>query len=152
MYKISHHFWYQVIVYCHFAYNSGEKLKSYLCSLLRYGIPDLLILGTLKNKMQISQNYEPFCCELEVRYQFRVPIIKFLLVFENLAYEKMFSWIIILVRNLKKKVIIITLFCIKMIFIPLGISYVTPELRSDIKFIMKRFIFWQICNLFFRVP
>ena len=79
--KILQELWYHGIVYCHFAYNSGGKFKSYLVSLLRYGYPDLPFMGTLKNKLQICQKYEPSHCEFEVRCYFRGAICSIL---ENL--------------------------------------------------------------------
>ena len=45
--------WYPSIVYYYFTYDSGGKLKSYFVGLLRYGNPDMQILGTLKIKLQI---------------------------------------------------------------------------------------------------
>ena len=44
---------YHCNAYYYFAYNSRGKLKSYLVELLRYGNPDMQILGTLKIKLQI---------------------------------------------------------------------------------------------------
>ena len=57
--KIFQEIWYHRIVYSYFAYKFGGKLKSYLVSLLRYGYPDYHFLGTLKNKLQICQKYDP---------------------------------------------------------------------------------------------
>ena len=45
---------YHGIMYYHFVYNFGWKFKLYLVSLLRYGNPDRLNLGTLKIKLQIN--------------------------------------------------------------------------------------------------
>ena len=52
-------FWYHGIVNHYFAYNSGGKLKSYHVSLLRYGNPDIHFMGSLRNKLQIGQKYDP---------------------------------------------------------------------------------------------
>ena len=46
---------YHGIVYYYFAGNFGGKLKIYLVSLLRYGNPDVQILGILKIKLQIHR-------------------------------------------------------------------------------------------------
>ena len=52
-------FRYHSIVYHYFAYNSGGKSRSYLVGLLRHENPDLSFLGTLKNRLQICQKYDP---------------------------------------------------------------------------------------------
>ena len=53
--KIWQRFRYHGIVYYYFAYTFGWKLKIYLVSLLRYGNPDVQILGALKIKLQIHR-------------------------------------------------------------------------------------------------
>ena len=51
--KILKKFKYHGKVNYYFAYNSSGKLKSYLVGFLRYGNPDVQILGTLIIKLQI---------------------------------------------------------------------------------------------------
>ena len=46
---------YHGIIYYYFAYNFGGKLKIYLVSLLRYGNPDVQILGNPENQIADSQ-------------------------------------------------------------------------------------------------
>ena len=55
----------------HFADISGRKLKFFFAEFLRYGNPDMHFLGTLKNKLQISQKCEYSHYEFEVRCDFR---------------------------------------------------------------------------------
>ena len=65
---------YHGIVYHYFAYNFGRKLKIYLASLLRYGNPDVQILGTLKIKLQIHRILGILNKNMRFKIIFRVPI------------------------------------------------------------------------------
>ena len=65
---------YHGIIYYYFAYNFGGKLKIYLVSLLRYGNPDVQILGTLKIKLQIHRFLGILNKNIRLKIIFRVPI------------------------------------------------------------------------------
>ena len=65
---------YRGIVNYYFTYHFGRKLKIYLASLLRYGNPDVQILGTLKINLQIHRFLGILNKNRRLKIIFRVPI------------------------------------------------------------------------------
>ena len=125
-------FWYHDIVCHYFTYSSGGKLKSYHVSLLRYGNPDLHFLGTLKNKFQICPKYDAPHHDFVAWGHFRSSISwKTPKRGQNMASSRSTKiWPILWVYHLMA---------------PLKWPQVTKSWWDGS-------YFWQICNLFFRVP
>ena len=125
-------FWYHGIVYLYFAYNSDGKLKSYNDSLLRYGNSDQHFLGTLKNTLQICQKYDPAHHDFVAWDHFRcAKSWKPPKICQNTASSMSTKiwpilWVLHLMASLK-----------------------WPQ---AIKSWCEGSYFWQICNVFFRVP